>query len=100
MRVLGDDVRRVRSALGFTRSQFARALRASVASVHRWEAAGPSETTVRGLHEELLVALIHAEGAGVDLRVVGERVAGDLVIGGGLAALATLLQGVTRGWPS
>ena len=94
LNMTGNNIREIREDLGLTRKEFAESVRASVATIHRWEKAGPREVRLDPLHRDLVRALQHTRQQGGDLGEIGIAVAGALALGGGLFALYKLLEAV------
>lgn len=91
----GDDVRRIRNALGLSVIQFATVLGVHPSTVHRWEAAKKSPVPIEGVAWTVMSALrervLVERAARAKVIQAGQDVSSKLAAGGVLLALAALL---------
>jgi transcriptional regulator with XRE-family HTH domain len=97
----GQDVSRVREALGLSVAEFSTVLGVHPSSVHRWEAAGKTEVPIEGVAWPVVSALrfrMNDDGAARrNAAKAGEAVAAALITGGILIALGLLLAFAVKG---
>ena len=90
----GQQIAELRSALGMNVQQFAQLLGVHLATVYRWEAAGPDVVRVEALQMSLLTQLQRGLGArrARERQAWVDSILRGLLVGGTLVALAVLLQ--------
>ena len=97
--ISGEEVVRIRQALGLSVSHFATILGVHPSTVHRWENAGNHQIPVDGVAANVLVAcrqrVIAQKMRKKDSMEIGTTVAQALLLGGALVALGLLIQHLT-----
>ncbi len=91
LKITGNDVRALRTALGFSASTFAAVLGVSISTVYRWEGRGDLFVAIEPLQAHLIVwtraILLQEEGA-----EVGKELMTAMALRGPLYALYALLH--------
>lgn len=104
MSITGDEIRRIRTAFGWSMEQFARVLGVHTVTLNRWELAkdkapqieGMAFPVLLGLRQRVLEADEGRRVAAAKAKETGEEIQKLLVMGGVLLALAALLAFVNE----
>lgn len=105
MSLTGEDIRKIRTAFGWSLDRFATVLSVHPVTLNRWELAGPKAPPIEGMAYPVLLGLqrrvLQAEEGQRAARAKAKETAAEidqiLVIGGVLLALGALIAFANNG---